>query len=172
MISFIEWMKRLNETESLGEKPRSTDILYVAAMLTRESQVELWETVSRITEIPNNWKKFCHHMTIRFKPTDDSQLPIFGEDITITALELSVDDKGATVRVEPDTSNFSMPTEQIPHITIATAPQVSPVYSNELLRKNIGVRLPEPLNLKAFIGAKMKSGPIMPERRDIALESF
>lgn len=177
MRSFSEWVKQvkkenMNETEALAGKPNSSEIIYVAAMLTRASQVELWETVKNMVDIPNDWKKFCHHMTIRFKPTDDHQLPVFGEDVSLLVQEVSADEKGIAVKVKPDTASFDMPVDQIPHITIATAPRISPVYSNELLRKGIGVRLPQPLRLTAFTGAKMKNGSIMPERRDVALESF
>lgn len=172
MISFYEYVERMDEVELIGEKPRSNNILYVGAMLTRKSQIELWEMVKTIKSVPDDWKKFCHHMTIRFKPTEDQKLPVFGEDLMLLATEISEDENCIVVEVKVDKTNLNMPSNQIPHITIATAPKISPVYSNELLRKNIGVRLPNILRLSSFVGAKMTNGAITPERKDIALENF
>lgn len=186
MLSFYEWMTRnnlntkqarrklLEFVPALTEKPKSSEILYVAAILTRDAQESLWKSITSRVAIPTDWKAYCHHMTIRFKPTDDSQLPILGEDITLIVTNIFADDKGVAVSVEPNTNRreLHMPAEQKPHITVATAPGTPPVYSNELLRKGESMKMPQALPLEAFIGAKLLYGPIMPERGDAARESF
>ncbi len=187
MLSFQEWMSqnkiklpkkmkanKMNETAALEQKAKSAEILYVGAILTKDSQEHLWHSISKRVAIPADWKRYCHHMTVRFKPTDDGQLPVFGEDVTLVVTEIYADDKGVCVRVEPNTNNreLHMPPDQIPHVTVATAPGVSPVYSNELLRKGSGLKMPQALILAAFLGAKLKRGAIMPERDDAALEDF
>lgn len=173
MKKFQDFVKMKENQESLS-KHKAVEIMYIAAMLTKDSQKALYESIAKRISIPDNWKKYCHHMTIRFKPTKDSELPVFGESVTLVVTEIASDEKGVAVRVEPNTvgKELNMPPEQLPHITVATAPGVSPVYSNDLLRKGIGFKMPQALLLNAYIGAKMKSGPIMPERHDSAVESF
>ena len=173
MKKFQDFIKMKEAQESLPAH-KAAEIMYVAAMLTKDSQKVLYESISKRVSIPNDWKKYCHHMTIKFKPTKDSELPVFGENVTLVVTEIASDEKGVAVRVEPNTDGkeLHMPPEQLPHVTVATAPGVSPVYSNDLLRKGIGFKMPQALLLNAYIGAKMKSGAITPERHDRAVESF
>jgi hypothetical protein len=179
MLTFQEWYnsyykpKRKKIMKESADALNAGDIIYVAAMLTRESQQRLYESISRQVAVPQDWKKFCHHMTIRFKPTDVSQLPVLGEEVSLIVTEVAADEKGVAVKVEPNTNSrdLKMPADQLPHVTVAVAPGVSPVYSNELLRKGISVKMPQALVLSAFVGAKTKTG-IMPERHDAAYESF
>lgn len=164
-------MKESNSDLKLGS------ILYIGVILTRDSQQKLYDAISKRVNIPQDWKKICHHMTTRFvggKPIDDSQLPTLGEEVSLVVTEFAADEKGVAVKVEPNTNRqeLRMPAEQMPHVTVAVAPGVSPVYSNDLLRKGINEKMPQALILSGFIGAKMKSGEIVPERSDVAYESF
>jgi hypothetical protein len=163
--------KRMNETSELQSK--ASDIIYVAAILTRESQMTLYDAVDKIIPIPQEWKKFCHHMTIRFKPKESDRLPVFGESIALVVTEIFSDEKGIAVKVEPNSNkaNLNMPANQVPHITVATSPGTQPVYSNELIKKT-GLKPQNHIILPAFIGAKLKHGPLMPDRKDAALENF
>lgn len=174
MLSFSKWMnQRMNETgEALQTK--TSDIIYVAAILTKEAQMTLYDAVEKNVPIPAQWKKYCHHMTIRFKPKETDHLPVFGESITLVVTDIFSDEKGIAVKVEPNINKTSlnMPVSQVPHITIATAPGVQPVYSNELIQKGTGVKPQNIITLPAFVGAKLKHGPLMPDRKDAALDSF
>ena len=179
MLDFCNWIKK--KQESIQEAaapvlpdPKSVDIMYIAAILTRKSQKKLWDYVRDKVEIPADWKKYCHHMTIRFMPKDDKVLPILGLEVTLVVTDIYADDKGVAVRVEPNTNSqeLHMPPEQLPHVTIAVAPGVQPVYSNELLRRSESMKIPQAFLLDAFTGAKLKRGPIVPEREDMAVESF
>lgn len=160
MMTFEEWLK-------LGNDIRS--IIYLGAILTKTSQKTLFESINSRFNIPNDWKKYCHHMTIAFRPTNTHNFPVLGEEISLIVTDISVDSKAIAVLVEPNTQ-LKMSPSQIPHITIATAPDVTPVYSNELIRKN-KEKFVDTLVLNAFIGAKTNNG-VMPERSDAALESF
>ncbi len=178
MLNFLEWMKENRiatmENLSLESKPKTSDILYVGAILTKDSQEALYHSISKRVAIPADWKKFCHHMTIQFKPSSEGNW-VFGEDLTLIVTEIAADEKGIAVRVEPNTNNreLHMPPDQIPHITVACSPGTPPVYSNELLRRGgSGMKMPQALPLAAFIGARMKNGKIMPERADVASENF
>jgi hypothetical protein len=164
----------VKETVITKEEHQASDIQYVAAMLTRESQKNLYNVVSKLVDIPEDWKKYCHHMTTRFQPEDDDQLPVFGEEISIVVTEYAADDKGIAVKVEPNTDRkkIKMPAEQLPHVTIAVAPGTGPVYSNKLLAKGSNKKMPEALILQAYMGAKLNKGPVVPERKDAAYESF
>ena len=168
-MNFSKWLEN-----DITYQPKSSDISYIAAMLTKNSQQALFHAISKMVQVPPNWVKYCHHMTIKFKPTDDSQIPVLGEEVTLVVTHVSADEKGVAVKVEPNTNKgeLKMPHDQLPHITVAVAPGVAPVYSNELLRKGVSQKLPNALMLQAFTGAKLKSGPVMPQRNDIALEKF
>lgn len=161
-------MKKSRFKDFIEMKELSTkmiDAIYLGAILTQESQKALFTAVSSVIHVPVSWKKFCHHMTIQFKPTS---LPTLGEDVSMVVTSLFADAKGIAVKVEP--VGVQMPTGQVPHVTVATAPGVAPVYSNELIKEQ-GMKMPNHLTLHAFIGAKTRSG-IMPERFDTALENF
>jgi hypothetical protein len=166
-------LKRFDQYLKENKVHTASEIIYVGVMLTRESQKNLFTSISKLVAIPADWKKFCHHMTIRFKPKDDTQLPIFGEDVTLVVTEYAADEKGVAVKVEPNINpqTLKMAPDQLPHVTVAVAPGISPVYSNELLRKSANTKMPEALILHAYTGAKLSAG-VIPERQDAAYESF
>lgn len=147
-------------------------MMYVAATLTRESQDALYKAISNLVQIPDNWTKYCHHMTIRFKPGPNDELPNFNMPVGLVVTEYAADERGVAVKVEPNTNRneLKMAPGQLPHITVATAPGVSPVYSNELL-KGKTVKFPTALILESFTWAKTRSGGF-PERDDLAVEKF
>ena len=164
-MRFKTWL----ESRELENNP--VDILYVGAILTRKSQMHLLESVSRRVDIPENWKKICHHMTICFKPEGVCKIPVIGDDISLVVTEICSDDKAVAVRLEPNINKAELKMTREPHITVAVAPGVSPLYSNELITKP-GMKMSQALILEAFLGAKLKNGTIMPERTDTALESL
>lgn len=147
-------------------------MLYVAATLTRDSQRALYEAVSALVPIPADWTKYCHHMTIRFRPKPGDPLPPLNQPTELTVTEYAADEKGIAVKVEPTSREaLKLPDSQLPHVTVAVAPGVGPVYSNELLRNRTLVKFPSSLVLQAVTWAKNGSGGY-PERDDLALEQF
>jgi hypothetical protein len=85
---------------------------------------------------------FADHVTLKFKPSkaDIEKLPV-GEEALVQVLGFASDEKGQAVLVRPSVASHN----RLPHITIATARGVSPVYSNDLLAE----------------GYTRKSGPIL-----------
>lgn len=147
------------------------NILYVAATLTKQSQLKLYNTVSELISIPDNWRVYCHHMTTHFKPSQFDKIPQTDLSVKILVENVFFDGKGIAVRVNPTPSplELNMSLEQIPHITVATAPGISPAYSNELLGKMKGVKL-TPFILDGFIWNKNSNNTNY--RNDLADENF
>jgi tRNA splicing ligase len=177
MINFLKWVEMnqlVKPKDAISNDTKAAGIIYIAAILTREAQETLWKSISDRVAIPADWKKYCHHMTIRFNPGNNDNLPLFGDDISLVVTEVVADNRAVAVKVEPNTNKkeLHMPADKVPHVTIATAPGTPPVYSNELIQKTPGMKMPQALILPAFTGAKLKNGAVMPERKDAALESF
>lgn len=120
--------------EAATPKKKKRKILYTAAFLTNEGQNDLkdwWESNIRADLLP---KRFMHHMTIKFKPSTEEVMSIpIGQDVELTVVGFGKDDQGQAVAVATDLPVLM----DIPHITMSTAEGVSPIYSNELLSKNM-----------------------------------
>jgi NADH:ubiquinone oxidoreductase subunit len=145
---------------------------YVAATLTRESQIALYNSINDISPIPGDWTRYCHHMTIRFNPSSNDLIPEPNVPVKITATEYAADNQGIAVKVEchPDREKLFVPKEQLLHITVAVAPGVSPVYSNTLLRRGTLLKLPQAINLNALTWIKHDNGTST--QNGLALENF
>lgn len=118
-------------------------ISYLAVVLTKNSQAKIKGILRYHNfDIPEHWTKYMHHMTVRFKRKGDflplDEMPPLGTMVWLDPLSYRRDDNGACISVlpYPDKETLKMPQDQTPHITIATAPGVPPVYSNDLLRDN------------------------------------
>jgi hypothetical protein len=74
-------------------------------------------------------KSYAHHMTITFKPEDVWSFPL-GSKVNLKVTGYAQDDKAQVVVV----SGFHSENE-IPHITISTRKDITPVYSNSLLKQ-------------------------------------
>lgn len=148
-------------------------ILYVAATLTKESQLKLYEAINEIKPIPRDWRVYCHHMTIHFNPRLEQGVRIPSCDIPVSleVIGYAFDEKGIAVRVEPTPSRTELLMQgQSPHITVATAPGIKPFYSNELLDKQRGVPLKEKFILEGFVWKKWANGSS--SRDDLAYEEL
>ena len=100
--------------------------IYSAVFLTPQSTQELLNWVQTLGyELLPEIK--AHHMTIEFKPTDVSNLPV-GDEVKLIVTGIRTDDKCQAVTVVGVYS-----TNEHPHITVSHTSDVSPKYSNELL---------------------------------------
>ena len=113
-------------------------IIYTAGVVTDKS--ELSKIISE--GYPNI---FCDHMTIKFG--DINEMPEYiGKKFNFVVEFIAFNEKAVAVAGYPDNEeikNFMKSIDQIPHITICTAKDIKPVYSNELIK--VGFR--ESMNL-------------------------
>ena len=105
---------------------------YYGVFLDQASRETLLNEVKNYVEIPEDWKIFCDHMTIvhrsnpqaeTWKKIADAQL---GQQQTLLVHALGRSEGAIAVMVNGQTSN------DIPHITVACAPGVKPVASNNI----------------------------------------
>jgi len=83
---------------------------------------------------PLHPKVKAHHMTIKFKPSEDEVKALsIGSPTSLKVVGYAQDDKGQAVLVKPQGVRS---TNRHPHITVAVD-GVSPAYSNDLLKKGI-----------------------------------
>jgi len=144
MIKALEGLKGRLEKEGSSEYLESVkDIikyakkkkkaLYTGAFLTPAGAEMLdnwWGTVVQEDFLA---KHFTHHMTIKFKPSEDEVVGIpIGEDVSLKVVGYASDENGQAVMVTGVSSSNS-----IPHVTVSTSEGTSPAYSNELLSRGI-----------------------------------
>lgn len=104
---------------------------FVGIFLTSESKGRLFEKFPPALD-----NVFGDHITVIFKPTtkdllDMKKANLFGKKFEINVVGYAENESGQAVKVEVPEASF--PPGRIPHITIATAEGVKPVYSTELL---------------------------------------
>jgi len=88
-------------------------ILYSAIVLDDQSHDKLINHLDNI--IPNDWKKYAHHMTIVFgKGLSDEWKKYLGMKIKLTAIEVGISEMTIAVKVKGFYSD-----NEIPHITVA-----------------------------------------------------
>ena len=101
-------------------------VLYAGVMLDDKSKSILLEKLN--TVIPQDWKKFAHHMTIVFGKglPDKSEV---GKIVSLTVTEIGISDMAIAVKVEGYPT-----TNAIPHITVAvnTNEGGKPFMSNKI----------------------------------------
>lgn len=133
----------------MGKKGKA---LYIGLFLDEPSQVRVICAIQRhVGEIHVN--KYAHHLTLAFKPTpkEVKALPI-GTEVTLHAVGYGADEKAQVILCSLAYAPASLYCANThPHITVATADGVSPVYSNKLLANGFEM-LPRPIELKARVG--------------------
>jgi hypothetical protein len=105
--------------------------IYFGVFLDERSRERLSSLVNPI--IDENWKKFCHHMTIAFnngsaKAQEAYNIyePYFGEGVDLIATHIGVSNDAIAVKVD-----FTGETQnRFPHVTLATPINGKPVNSN------------------------------------------
>jgi hypothetical protein len=105
---------------------------FIGAFIGKQGRAALLAWWNQAVGIPVLGQKWADHMTILFAPTDE-ELAVFpiGNVVTMRVVGWAADDKGQAVVVQPDLATE----KEHPHITVATAPGVGAVYSNELLAR-------------------------------------
>ena len=120
-----EDIQRIKQMMGILTEDDSRKVLYSAVVLDNQSSEYLLNRFSE--EIPNEWNKFAHHMTISFgKGIEDESL--LGNIVVLTVTQLGISDMAIAVRVEGFPSK-----NKIPHITLAVNPDGGkPVMSNKI----------------------------------------
>lgn len=101
------------------------------------------EELTAGARIAPDWKVIAHHVTVLFgkdaKVWATNNPQEIGKEYTINVAGLACDEQACAVEVEiplelPQDLQDAL-SQKIPHITVAVAPGVKPVYSNELLQR-------------------------------------
>lgn len=107
--------------------------VYYGIFFDKNTQKQLLEFAKNYVGIPDDWKIFCHHMTIIFndKSTEKQHMAkkldeYLGSKHIITIDGIGVSDRAIALGVRFITQN------ERSHITIATAPDAKPVESNNI----------------------------------------
>tara|TARA_R100000697_G_scaffold27552_1_gene36422 strand:+ start:694 stop:1482 length:789 start_codon:yes stop_codon:yes gene_type:complete len=113
-----------DEVEDLNES--TGNILYSAVVLDDDDKDNLTMFVEDYVDIPLNWKKIAHHMTMGFKqPVPQHLRDDIGKTIQLTVKEIGVSEDAIAVKVDGYHSN-----NKIPHVTIAIPKDGKPYNSN------------------------------------------
>jgi hypothetical protein len=160
---WIEWRRKTQEErfqkwdpkkkaaariKMAGDKRKA---IYSAVFLIPESKEVLstWWEKNIEALLP---KHFMHHMTIKFKPSEEEVLSLpIGQKVMLDVVGYGNDEKAQAVKVSGMDSDNT-----VPHITVATN-GTSPVYSNELMSGN--VQLISGPQLEGIVGIFDGSGP-------------
>jgi len=126
-ISIMPKSHTTEEEDEVEELNESTgNILYSAVVLDDDDQDNLIMFVDDYVDIPLNWKKIAHHMTMGFKEhVPDHLRDDIGKTVQLTVKEIGVSEDAIAVKVEGYPSN-----NKIPHVTIAIPKDGKPYNSN------------------------------------------
>jgi hypothetical protein len=139
-----EYLESVKDIIKYAKKKKKA--LYTAAFLTPSGKEMLENWWGTVAQKDFHSKKFMHHMTIKFKPSEEEVLSLpIGDEVSLKIVGYNEDDKGQAVMVAGVNS-----TNAIPHITVSTSEDTSPVYSNELL--GLGITEVDGIELDARIG--------------------
>lgn len=136
-MKFAMW---LNEAEQNMPLPNTREFAYLGCVLEKISQTHLIGLARKHyneqnnREMPRDWVVRAHHMTVKFGPSaQDLQNyhSLLGQTVELSIRGFASDANCCAVLVAP---NMNIRVENAsPHITIAHAMGVKPVYSNQLL---------------------------------------
>ena len=103
---------------------------YTAIFLDEGSKRRLlmwWRTSVRLPLLPT---LYGDHVTLRYKPAkSDLERTPLGEHALVQVIGWASDEKGQAVLVRPSVTSAN----RYPHVTVACAKGIEPVYSNRLL---------------------------------------
>ena len=87
----------------------------------------------RYVKIPNDWKIYCHHMTIVYNDGSDIKQklaeklePLVGTVETLNVVGIGISDRAVALKIDYRTANKTS------HVTVAVAPGAKPVESNDI----------------------------------------
>ena len=110
--------------------------IYYGVFLDEQESERVYNIVNSLPciNIPSNWKKYAHHMTIIYNNKSEIAQAWakmanakLGEDVLLTATHVGVSDRAIAIIVKGEMSANS-----IPHITIACSPDGKPIDSNKI----------------------------------------
>ena len=105
-------------------------VLYTALVLDAASHKALLAWFERVSGAPLLEKRFAHHMTLQWKPTEDQLAATeIGSDAAVVVTGWAADAQTQAVVVLTGLEVAS----ELPHVTVACAQGTSPVRSLELL---------------------------------------
>lgn len=123
-ISIIPKSNEPKDKEEINES--TANLLYSAVVLDDDDQDNLIMFVDDYVDIPLNWKKIAHHMTMGFKqPVPEHLRDDIGKTVQLTVKEIGVSEDAIAVKVDGYPSS-----NKIPHVTIAIPKDGKPFHSN------------------------------------------
>ena len=162
----------MDENTTLNAEPRLPDVrrvLYIGCVLHRLSQQALishaqrWFMETSGRNLPENWIKRAHHMTVKFKPSQtdlDALSPLLGQIVPLEVVGLAADEFATAALVQP---GKNLPLMQgSPHITIAHSREVMPVYSNTLVSNPSKISQVAPLTLESELVCVLQHNTLFP----------
>ena len=96
----------MNLTDLVNKKPVS----YSAVVLDEKSRKSIIDRCS----IPDGWKVYAHHMTIKMGELPEDMKHRIGETVTLTINKYGQSDMATAVGIKTDLSQ-----NKIPHVTVA-----------------------------------------------------
>jgi hypothetical protein len=125
-------------------------MVYNGCFLTDSGKVNLaawWAFATMGRTLPQDAKTHMHHMTSYFKPKGEEKNLPYGEEVTLIAIGYQVTDQLGVAVVECSTPSKN----EVKHITMWTAPGVSPAKSNQVL-KELGWVPADPSPIQSVVG--------------------
>ena len=105
--------------------------IYIGVFLDEETKKQLKTLTKKVLD--DNWKLYCHHMTIAFNDGSNKALSLyniykeyFGTKTEITATHIGVSKDAIAVKVDFKGQTMN----KTPHVTLATPIDGKPVNSN------------------------------------------
>ena len=115
-------INKIMESKSFNKEKK---VLYSAVVIDEVSRNMLFRVFKN--EIPENWKKIGHHMTIAFGQGVEN-VEDLGKEVGLVVTEIGISDMAIAVKVDGYPSKNA-----IPHITLAINPDGGkPVMSNQI----------------------------------------
>lgn len=112
------------------------DWKYYGVFFSEKTQNTLLRIAKEMTDIPNDWKIFCHHMTLVYNDGSQERQAMaeaadqfVGKPQTLKINTIGISDRAIAFGVADYTTQ-----NKHSHITIATAPGVKPVESNYITK--------------------------------------
>lgn len=109
--------------------------IYYGVFFSEKSQEALLNFAKQYVGIPDDWKLFCHHMTIIFNDKSEEKQKMaealdefLGNSQSLMITSIGVSDRAIALGVEDYVTQ-----NKRSHITIATAPGAKPVESNDIV---------------------------------------
>lgn len=170
-------MKFANWFENDELPPDAKTIAYTGCVLFKQDQTHLLNECRHLyleatgTHLPVGWIVRCHHMTVKFKPSQqDLNNQFFGENVELTINQYAIDPYAMAVVAKP---TVALPeSNAISHITIAHSKEVGAVYSNQLLsiaKASNNLKPINPILLKSKFVAVGFDNSIWPQNLNIPL---